>query len=109
MDKDVKEDWLEALRSGEYVQGRGFLDKNDKQCCLGVLCDVMDLPFVAESGKLRRYADVDSDGSRFFSGTMPPGAALAVGLGAHEETLVTMNDPLRCTFDEIADWIEANL
>ena len=29
--------WLEALRSGEYEQGKGFLKTEDGYCCLGVL------------------------------------------------------------------------
>ena len=33
-------DWLAALRSGKYVQGKGRLREDDSFCCLGVLCDV---------------------------------------------------------------------
>lgn len=48
MNKRVKALWLEALRSGKYVQGDGYLRaKNsdgdnlpDKFCCLGVLCEI---------------------------------------------------------------------
>ena len=36
----VKKKWVEALRSGIYKQGRGQLVKEDKFCCLGVLCDL---------------------------------------------------------------------
>lgn len=32
--------WVAALRSGEYEQGTGFLNKNGKYCCLGVACDL---------------------------------------------------------------------
>lgn len=33
--------WLNALESGEYQQGRGKLrTKDNKFCCLGVLCDL---------------------------------------------------------------------
>lgn len=41
MNKEIKEKWLKALRSGDYKQGIGQL-KNDKDefCCLGVLCDI---------------------------------------------------------------------
>ena len=36
----IKE-WVKALRSGEYQQGRGCLrSRDDKFCCLGVLCDL---------------------------------------------------------------------
>ena len=34
------EEWVEALRSGEYKQGGGKLRNGDKFCCLGVACDL---------------------------------------------------------------------
>jgi len=40
MNPEVKEKWVKALRSGEYKQGREYLRKDDKYCCLGVLCDI---------------------------------------------------------------------
>ena len=34
---------VEALRSGDYKQGRGLLrTKEDKFCCLGIACDLID-------------------------------------------------------------------
>lgn len=38
MNPEVKDLWTGALRSGEFEQGEGLLDKDGKQCCLGVLC-----------------------------------------------------------------------
>lgn len=35
--------WLEALRSGEYEQGTGYLNNSKKYCCLGVLGKVCGL------------------------------------------------------------------
>lgn len=32
--------WVQALRSGEYKQGKDALRDNDKFCCLGVACEV---------------------------------------------------------------------
>lgn len=40
MNQEVKQAWLQALRSGEYKQGNGNLHKGDAFCCLGVLCDI---------------------------------------------------------------------
>lgn len=40
MNPEVKAAWLTALRSGEYTQGRGKLNKGGEFCCLGVLCDI---------------------------------------------------------------------
>lgn len=38
--KENRQLWLNALRSGEYKQGKFWLCKDDKYCCLGVLCEV---------------------------------------------------------------------
>jgi len=42
INKKVIKKWIEALRSGEYKQGKfGLYDKDsDSYCCLGVLCDL---------------------------------------------------------------------
>lgn len=40
MNKDVKEKWVTALRSGKYKQGQGCLRRGDDHCCLGVLQDL---------------------------------------------------------------------
>lgn len=46
MNPEVKREWLEALRSGDYVQGDGMLkmttvDGTDPRfCCMGVLCEL---------------------------------------------------------------------
>lgn len=38
--KPLIREWVEALRSGAYEQGRYWLRKNGKYCCLGVACDI---------------------------------------------------------------------
>jgi hypothetical protein len=47
--------WIEALRSGEYVQGQSHLVNHDgSRCCLGVLkgvCRLDDIP--EEEGELK--------------------------------------------------------
>lgn len=40
MNAEIKAQWLAALRSGEYIQGRGALRKGHQMCCLGVLCNL---------------------------------------------------------------------
>ena len=42
LNKEIKEKWINALRSGEYTQGQGYLyiensDGTESFCCLGVL------------------------------------------------------------------------
>lgn len=40
MNPQVKEKWIDALRSGKYEQGSEKLRSVDGYCCLGVLCDL---------------------------------------------------------------------
>lgn len=39
-EKTPRQLWVEALRSGAYVQSTGTLRRGDKFCCLGVACVV---------------------------------------------------------------------
>ena len=40
MKPEIKKLWIEALNSDQYPQGRTFLNKDGKFCCLGVLCEL---------------------------------------------------------------------
>ena len=40
MNPEIKQKWLNALRSGEYPQARKSLRNGNGFCCLGVLCDI---------------------------------------------------------------------
>lgn len=40
MNKEIAEKWTKRLRSGKDTQGKKFLRKHDKLCCLGVLCEI---------------------------------------------------------------------
>ena len=46
MNQEIKKQWIAALLSGDYEQGKAYLHtqntlgKEDKFCCLGVLCDL---------------------------------------------------------------------
>ena len=43
MKTELVKKWTTALESGEYEQGIGKLrSPDDKYCCLGVLCDIME-------------------------------------------------------------------
>lgn len=55
--------WTEALVSGDYKQGNQTLrDKNNKYCCLGVLCDILpDVEWEAEE-KWNHYRAVFPNG-----------------------------------------------
>jgi hypothetical protein len=40
MKTEIKQQWVTALRSGEYTQASSNLRTEDGYCCLGVLCDL---------------------------------------------------------------------
>jgi hypothetical protein len=66
MKEQIKQRWVEALRSGKYEQDRGVLrsTQTDGFCCLGVLCDlyIQDHPDVQweqdlENGRFVLYGE----------------------------------------------------
>lgn len=40
MHRHIRDEWTKRLRSGEYEQGTGKLNVDDKFCCWGVLCEI---------------------------------------------------------------------
>lgn len=50
MNKEIKDRWTAALRSGQYEQGSGWLrqDRQPLYCCMGVLCELAAAAGIAE-------------------------------------------------------------
>lgn len=40
MNSQIKQKWIDALKSGEYQQTSGHLRTEQGYCCLGVLCNI---------------------------------------------------------------------
>jgi hypothetical protein len=99
MKAELKSKWVEALRSGNYEQGRGLLRAEDQYCCLGVLCEVAGIECTLS----------ESDGVYAFDGEsqLPRDDTYnALGLSSKiGENLAYKNDYGR-SFSEIADYIE---
>lgn len=115
MDKDVKEDWLDALRSGEYDQTQGVLENKYGNCCLGVLCDILDdvERFKSDGGVFFKDVSLEKDSVSEFDTTCSvnlPGSIEARINLCYQDTipLIEMNDR-GATFEQIADYIEAKL
>lgn len=114
MNKRVKKLWLEALRSGDYKQGKLKLRNDDNEfCCLGVLCDLYakehgkrwgkrngSITFMLLSGvppnKVWEWAGLSDANPRI---TTSPGSG---------DSLAGLNDT-GSDFSEIANLIEAKL
>lgn len=65
MKPEIKKLWVKALRSGEYEQGTHQLVKDNKYCCLGVLCEIAHKSGVVELKTGQDHMDV----TRLFYGT----------------------------------------
>lgn len=98
MDAELKAKWVKALRSGEFKQARGFLQKDGGYCCLGVLCLIAGIS-VDRLETQEGYADIFD----------------LIGSDEVSRGLSSLNDGSRFenlhphTFPEIADYIEKNL
>jgi len=112
MNQDIKDKWINALRSGEYKQGIGGLKYRDAFCCLGVLCDLhakeTDTRWVdyAEEGWLSDYLDND--------GSLPDEVIEWAGLKVQDPVICshfisTYNDKKGYSFDRLADLIDKYL
>ena len=69
MNPEVKQLWLDALRSGKYEQGKLMLRPTDNSyCCLGVLCEIAQesgigqyVPSEEHAGFTFKHTDSDDD------------------------------------------------
>lgn len=117
MKKKIKEQWIQALRSGEYSQTAGCLHSENGFCCLGVLTDLYLKEFDEEwtagdpSDEVLSYhvhqnynylpldvvdwAGLDSE------------SPMIVMQDGEKDALANMNDEGK-TFEEIAQIIEEN-
>lgn len=116
----VKKQWVKALRSGKYKQGKGVLHRKDKKvdsyCCFGVLCDVLGYKWtksVLQGGVMRPkgmneptiFGIVQYACSSYISTELREKLEIK---NEEENKLLKMNDR-GVKFPKIADWIEKNL
>lgn len=129
MNPTVKALWVDALRSGEYRQGKGQLHNGTtgEYCCLGVLCSL----YIQHTGKgdwvhpdnsltvfksregmnecfppeeVQYWADLYCNDPRIMPSTDPRNDSFGTPAAVSH-----VNDRLGLTFAEIADLIEENL
>jgi hypothetical protein len=117
MNKEIKEKWVKALRSGEYKHTYGALrrlvpteNRPVGMCCLGVLCDIVapNAWEVKVGEAMANHLGMNALPSRIIWEK----AGIRVDeFGDPEENateLAPMNDN-GASFFAIADWIENNL
>ena len=128
MNAEVKQQWVEALRSGKYQQGTAALRKHkdgqDQYCCLGVLCDLYTKAFPDAAGRWDRVVEdgvvpfcvLDTDGMEHWQHeVLTPAVREWAGLETGDPILTfaddrfcvsTLNDDERLDFNAIANLIE---
>jgi hypothetical protein len=133
---EFKAAWVAALRSGEYAQCQDLLNDGKGFCCLGVACDVAAKIGVVEGGWMATGPAGDSyfimsgesrSANERSQKYMIPVAMMEVVAedysygnefrvktgydGELEEftSLTDLNDRLGMSFEQIADYIEAQL
>lgn len=106
MNPEIKAQWVKALESGEYKQGKGWLnpiepDGTETFCCLGVLCDLAAVKAgVAErknsSSVLWPHRNYGSPAEYMSeSQTLPP--AVMAWAGLHDDNpMVTYSGEMAC-------------
>jgi hypothetical protein len=112
MRQDIKQEWVKRLRSG-IRQTSGVLATGDARCAMGVLCDIavehkviQARPIFEEDGVHVLHIVYGDDGFTVSAPyTVLHWADLTLSESLHIEEL---ND-CRCTFEEIATYIEENL
>ena len=120
MKKTNKKLWVQALRSGKYRQGRGFLCLNNQYCCLGVAFDVLvDDDWHSEDDG-HGWGIKGRDTYTTYSGesvtdiytdecSLTNEVLDKIELDMRDaDELVRLNDK-GTSFEEIADWIEENI
>lgn len=110
--KAHRKEWVAALRSGKYKQGKYALkNKKDEYCCLGVACEVAGI-------KASEYPDEDTiyqfDGmiEHLDESTLNYFGIADYGFynqnnNIQNNSLIKLNDTEGYNFDQIADVIES--
>lgn len=111
MQTELKKNWIEALRSGEFKQVKNTLTNGEAYCCLGVLCKIGGASKLGEiynedEGRFNQL-DCFELNKTIAIVDLPEEYLKEFGLTDNQQsTLIIMNDTDNKTFSEIADYIE---
>jgi hypothetical protein len=117
---EFKSEWVKRLRSGAYKQGTAFLrSAADQYCCLGVACEInvergkgaweLNPPGQPTPPDAGGVIYLYNDGTEQRAGTLPASMRRQINLDPYPEGLLTGLNDAGATFEQIADFIDANL
>lgn len=132
MNPEIKKKWVDALRSGDYKQTEGTLQKDDAFCCLGVLCDIAEKEGIVKAQEADRsiagskLVGYQTEGAGYWEyDILPYSVARWAGLDQRNPTVTVsepsnkeytatyilsdLNDDFKWDFSKIADVIEEQL
>jgi len=124
MNQQIKQQWIEALRSGEYSQTQEELRNLYGYCCLGVLCDLYSKTkgenYWKETSRGSGCYYFESLPDQYEYGTLPQNVSEWAGLGGVDNPVVEygeekvvaisdLNDRERLSFNQIAAIIQEQL
>lgn len=113
MTSQLKAKWVAALRSGDFTQGFGYLNRGNKQfCCLGVLCEVAGVRKELQSTHPSARGDDVPYGYWLEDklGTLLRLGQVGGAFGQLDDNhLLHLNDSRAWSFEKIAEWIETNV
>lgn len=99
INRELMQKWVAALRSGYYKQGKGKLRPyEDKYCCLGVLCNLIDPNHWNEIDRQYVYKD--------FQSMLPSEDRNNIGIDYGTMALLIKKNDQGETFQEIADYLQ---
>lgn len=109
MERELKDKWTKALRSGDYKQGKFHLKtKGNEYCCLGVLCDIVDPEGWQDFCCIFYHRlEINEDNNGYPGLGRKASRKLKVSFEEMKD-LAYMNDNGH-SFETIAKWIEQNV
>lgn len=101
--------WIEAIRSGEYSQAKNYLRTEGGYCCLGVAVKVISgrEPKIRGTGQLLGVYSSVRKALKLRGSSGELVSYIETGDWTRADSLAKLNDD-GWTFDQIADYIEAN-
>lgn len=118
MDQSVRVKWTEALRSGDYKQGKYKLrDLGDFYDATGVLCELAVVAGIiapgarydTEGGVFFGYQYMDPDSKRMHATGLPAAVCEWAGISYRLAYRIAMMGDEGKNFDQIADYVEERL
>jgi len=109
MKNNIRDMWADALESGEYKKGTGYLRSGDKFCAFGVLCELAIKNNVISEPEFVK-GDAGDDCYLYDHQACTPPQSVVDWAGTPKMVkILTMNDSGGNSFKSIAKYIRENL